>query len=323
MRDQLDIFDHDPPRMAAENRAAAERALHDVQFTATVRQERHPLNKFEEEGWNNRTPHIGRWQKHGHGGVTIANGSPKGLLFCGRVTTARISSTCLQNSASIQGLLALNEQIGEHQAKVLTNEWRRAPDYCVSCFKAQHERLSKRINDLRINCIALSRHHVVSEDGECPAQIGDIRTNLRERRDRRQIGILRSPANDNHRLSPLGYSWSGRVGRQPLHGANGPSADVYKRQHEMLKAKACSKACCLFLFSTLTLSLKERQEYCKESNASGNPTAESGHSCPIGSAFFHQRKARNHHLSCDHAGIPLETEGNSDMPVDRQEIAHG
>ncbi|WP_049469167.1 hypothetical protein [Stenotrophomonas indicatrix] len=34
LRNQLDIFDfdHDPARMAAANRAAAERALHDVQF---------------------------------------------------------------------------------------------------------------------------------------------------------------------------------------------------------------------------------------------------------------------------------------------------
>lgn len=31
MRNQLDIFDHDPARMAATNRAAAERALTDVQ----------------------------------------------------------------------------------------------------------------------------------------------------------------------------------------------------------------------------------------------------------------------------------------------------
>lgn len=323
MRNQLDIFDHDPARMAAANRAAAERALHDVQFTATVRQERHPLNKSEAERWNNHTPHIGRWQKRGHGGVTSANGSPNDLLFCGRVTTARVSSTCLQNFASIQGLLVLSEQFGEHQTKVLTNERRRAPDYCVSRFKAQHERLSERVNDLCINCIALSCNHVVSEDGERPAQIGDIRTNLRERRDRRQIGILRSPANDNHRLSPLGNSWHGRVRRQTLHGANGPSAHVYKRQHEMLEAKACSKACCLFLFSPLTLSLKERQEDGKECHGSGNPTAESGHSRPIGPAFFNQRKARNHHLSCDHARFPLETEGNSDMPVDQQEIAHG
>lgn len=51
MRNQLDIFDHDPARMAAANRAAAERALHDVQFTATVRQERHEYYLGEAERW--------------------------------------------------------------------------------------------------------------------------------------------------------------------------------------------------------------------------------------------------------------------------------
>lgn len=49
MRNQLDIFDHDPARMAAANRAAAERALHDVQFTASVRQERHDYYVGEAE----------------------------------------------------------------------------------------------------------------------------------------------------------------------------------------------------------------------------------------------------------------------------------
>lgn len=34
MRNQLDIFDHDPARMAAANRAAAERALHGEQLIA-------------------------------------------------------------------------------------------------------------------------------------------------------------------------------------------------------------------------------------------------------------------------------------------------
>ena len=37
--------------MAAANRAAAERALHDVQFTATVRQERHDYYVGEAERW--------------------------------------------------------------------------------------------------------------------------------------------------------------------------------------------------------------------------------------------------------------------------------
>ncbi|HDS1579956.1 TPA: hypothetical protein QEL15_002038 [Stenotrophomonas maltophilia] len=52
MRNQLDIFDHDPARMAAVNRAAAEHALHDVQFTAAVRQERHNYYKGEAERWD-------------------------------------------------------------------------------------------------------------------------------------------------------------------------------------------------------------------------------------------------------------------------------
>jgi len=37
VRNQLDIFDHDPARMAEANRAAAEHALTDVQFTAAIR----------------------------------------------------------------------------------------------------------------------------------------------------------------------------------------------------------------------------------------------------------------------------------------------
>ncbi|MEN4951890.1 hypothetical protein [Stenotrophomonas sp. TWI819] len=41
LRTQLDIFEHDPARLAKANRVAAETALIDVQFTATERQERH------------------------------------------------------------------------------------------------------------------------------------------------------------------------------------------------------------------------------------------------------------------------------------------
>ncbi len=51
MHNQLDIFDHDPARMATANRAAAERALTDVQFTATVRLERHEYYVGEAERW--------------------------------------------------------------------------------------------------------------------------------------------------------------------------------------------------------------------------------------------------------------------------------
>ncbi|HIE5650306.1 TPA: hypothetical protein ACXNQV_002164 [Stenotrophomonas maltophilia] len=40
MRNQLDIFDHDPARLAKANRDAAEHALTDVQFSPKVRQER-------------------------------------------------------------------------------------------------------------------------------------------------------------------------------------------------------------------------------------------------------------------------------------------
>ncbi|MCI1075392.1 hypothetical protein MOQ07_13195 [Stenotrophomonas maltophilia] len=60
MRNQLDIFDHDPARMAAANRAAAERALHDVQFTATVRQERHEFYLGEAERWEHLAAHSAR-----------------------------------------------------------------------------------------------------------------------------------------------------------------------------------------------------------------------------------------------------------------------
>lgn len=60
MRNQLDIFDHDLARMAAANRAAAERALHDVQFTATVRQERHDYYVGEAERWEHLAAHSAR-----------------------------------------------------------------------------------------------------------------------------------------------------------------------------------------------------------------------------------------------------------------------
>lgn len=60
MRNQLDIFDHDPARMAAANRAAAERALHDVQFTAAVRQERHDYYVGEAERWEHLAVHSAR-----------------------------------------------------------------------------------------------------------------------------------------------------------------------------------------------------------------------------------------------------------------------
>ncbi len=60
MRNQLDIFDHDPARMAAANRAAAERALHDVQFTPTVRQERHEYYLGEAERWEHLAAHSAR-----------------------------------------------------------------------------------------------------------------------------------------------------------------------------------------------------------------------------------------------------------------------
>lgn len=38
LRTQLDIFEHDPARLAKANRVAAETALRDVQFSATERQ---------------------------------------------------------------------------------------------------------------------------------------------------------------------------------------------------------------------------------------------------------------------------------------------
>lgn len=40
-RNQLDIFDHDPARLAKANRAAAEQALTDPFFSGKIRQDRH------------------------------------------------------------------------------------------------------------------------------------------------------------------------------------------------------------------------------------------------------------------------------------------
>ncbi|KOE99769.1 MULTISPECIES: hypothetical protein [Stenotrophomonas] len=60
MRNQLDIFDHDPARMAEADRAAAERALHDVQFTARVRQGRHEYYVGEAERWEHLAAHSAR-----------------------------------------------------------------------------------------------------------------------------------------------------------------------------------------------------------------------------------------------------------------------
>lgn len=51
MRNQLDIFDHDPARMAAANRAAADHALHDKQFTESERLERAAFYIREAERW--------------------------------------------------------------------------------------------------------------------------------------------------------------------------------------------------------------------------------------------------------------------------------
>lgn len=41
LRTQLDLFEHDPARLAKAWRAAAEQALIDKQFSLSVRQERH------------------------------------------------------------------------------------------------------------------------------------------------------------------------------------------------------------------------------------------------------------------------------------------
>lgn len=85
MRNQLDIFDHDPARMAAANRAAAERALHDVQFTATVRQERHAFYVGEAERWEHLAAHSALHQQQGHAGMsndnkTLADVQPGGKV---------------------------------------------------------------------------------------------------------------------------------------------------------------------------------------------------------------------------------------------------
>lgn len=53
LRNQLDIFDHAPARMAAANHAAAERALHEVQFTAAVLQEGHEYYLGDVQRWDN------------------------------------------------------------------------------------------------------------------------------------------------------------------------------------------------------------------------------------------------------------------------------
>ncbi len=60
MHNQLDIFDHDPARMAAANRAAAERAMTDVQFTATGREERRKYYLSEAERWEHLAAHSTR-----------------------------------------------------------------------------------------------------------------------------------------------------------------------------------------------------------------------------------------------------------------------
>ncbi|HDS1581998.1 TPA: hypothetical protein QEL15_004114 [Stenotrophomonas maltophilia] len=60
MRNQLDIFDHDPARMAAANRAAAEAALHDVQFTQAMRLQRHDYYVAEATRWDTLAAHSAR-----------------------------------------------------------------------------------------------------------------------------------------------------------------------------------------------------------------------------------------------------------------------
>lgn len=49
LRNQLDIFDHDPARLAKANRAAAEHALTDPFFSQKVRQDRHDYYIAEAE----------------------------------------------------------------------------------------------------------------------------------------------------------------------------------------------------------------------------------------------------------------------------------
>jgi len=60
VRNQLDIFDHDPARMAAANRAAADHALHDVQFTEAERLARAAHYLGEAERWDNLAAHSAR-----------------------------------------------------------------------------------------------------------------------------------------------------------------------------------------------------------------------------------------------------------------------
>ncbi len=48
-RNQLDIFDHDPGRLAKANRVAAENALTDPFFSQKVRQDRHDYYIAEAE----------------------------------------------------------------------------------------------------------------------------------------------------------------------------------------------------------------------------------------------------------------------------------
>ncbi|MCU1215908.1 hypothetical protein JAK24_05955 [Stenotrophomonas maltophilia] len=49
LRNQLDIFDHDPARLAKANRVAAENALTDPFFSQKVRQDRHDYYIAEAE----------------------------------------------------------------------------------------------------------------------------------------------------------------------------------------------------------------------------------------------------------------------------------
>jgi len=51
LRNQLDIFDHDPARLAKANREAADHALHDTQFTERERMERSAYYTSEAERW--------------------------------------------------------------------------------------------------------------------------------------------------------------------------------------------------------------------------------------------------------------------------------
>lgn len=60
MRNRLDILDHAPARMAAANRNADERALTDVQFTATVWEERRQYYLSEAERSEHLAAHSAR-----------------------------------------------------------------------------------------------------------------------------------------------------------------------------------------------------------------------------------------------------------------------